>query len=48
MDTKYRSIQAYFGVPMVFVASTLKNSPFRKPNKGMWDLLLNSLAVYEN
>ena len=45
LEYKFRAIQQYVGVPMMFIASTAKVSQYRKPQLGMWNLLAELINV---
>lgn len=43
LEHKFSAIQAELGVPMIFLASTQKESAFRKPQTGMWKVLVKDI-----
>ena len=43
LEAKFGAIQKQMEQPLLFVVSTLKDSPYRKPNKGMWKVMLEVL-----
>ena len=47
ISEKFKAIGAMAGVPMIFMASTYEHLEYRKPDTGLWQLLLKEILEIE-
>lgn len=45
LTQKFEAMQSHFGIPMLFIASTAKESEYRKPKLGMWRVMQDVLKI---